>query len=64
MTQRQEVSQGQEGATLGAVMERHEPAQWRVQWKLEKREGDWNGEQIDAGLAPDPYEVIEREGVD
>jgi hypothetical protein len=31
---------------------------WKVEWRLEKRMGDWTGEQIDAGLAPEPYEVI------
>jgi hypothetical protein len=43
-------------------MESHDVIQWRAHWKLEKRLGDWTGEQIDAGLAPQPYEVIERMG--
>lgn len=35
---------------------------WRAKWTVEKRWGDWTGDEIDAGLAPEPYEVIEREG--
>lgn len=33
---------------------------WRVNVTLKKFDGDWTGEQIDAGLAPAPFEVIER----
>jgi hypothetical protein len=35
---------------------------WNARWRVDKRLGDWTGEDIDAGLAPDPYESIEREG--
>lgn len=41
---------------------KHDPAQWRVKTTLSKREGDWTGEQIDAGEAPDAFEVLEDEG--
>jgi hypothetical protein len=41
---------------------KHDPAQWRVEWKVAKFDGDWTGEQIDAGEAPAPFEVIEDEG--
>jgi hypothetical protein len=51
-----------EGAAVGAGQDGHEPVRWRAQWKVEKRHGDWTGEQIAAGEAPEPYEVIEREG--
>jgi hypothetical protein len=34
----------------------------RVLTKVEKYRGDWTGDQIDAGLAGDPYEVVEDEG--
>lgn len=34
---------------------------WKVRTKVAKFEGDWNGEQIDAGLAGAPYEVVEHE---
>jgi hypothetical protein len=40
----------------------HESIQWIVSWKVDKRIGDWNGDEIDAGLAPDPYETLEGEG--
>lgn len=40
----------------------HGSAQWRVHTKVEKRQGDWNDAQIDAGEAPAPYEVLESEG--
>lgn len=35
---------------------------WRCRQRLEKRWGEVTGEMIDAGTAPEPYEVIEREG--
>jgi hypothetical protein len=41
---------------------RHDPAQWRVNWTIAKFDGDWTGEQIDAGEAPDPFETVEEEG--
>jgi hypothetical protein len=39
----------------------HEDAQWMVKWRVDKYEGNWSGDDIDAGLAPTPYEVIEGE---
>lgn len=35
---------------------------WKAQWKVEKRWGDWTGDDIDTGSAPEPYEVLEGEG--
>lgn len=35
---------------------------WRCRTRVDKREGDWTGEQIDQLLAPDPFETIESEG--
>lgn len=49
-------------AHMGVALPAHEPLQWRARWRLEKRHGDWTGEQIAAGVAPEPYEVLEREG--
>lgn len=40
----------------------HDRLSWRPRWILEKREGDWTSEQIDAGAAPAPYETLEVEG--
>ena len=57
-----EEGQVQEGAAVGAGMDGHEPVRWRANWRVEKRHGDWTGEQIARGEAPDPYEVLEREG--
>jgi hypothetical protein len=34
----------------------------RVNTIIEKYDGDWTGEQVDAGLAGEPYEVVEDEG--
>jgi hypothetical protein len=34
----------------------------RVKTIIEKYDGDWTGEQVDAGLAGDPFEVVEDEG--
>lgn len=35
---------------------------WQCRTRLDKREGDWTGEQIDALVAPEPFESIESEG--
>lgn len=39
-----------------------EPVTWLARWRVEKRDGDWTPEQIAAGVAPEPYEVLERAG--
>jgi hypothetical protein len=39
----------------------HDPAEWRVNWKIAKFEGDFTAEELDAGVA-EPYEVIEQDG--
>jgi hypothetical protein len=40
----------------------HDPAKWLVATEIAKFEGDWSGEQIDAGEAPEPFEVLRDEG--
>jgi hypothetical protein len=40
----------------------HEPAKWTVKTEVAKFDGDWTAEQIDAGEAPAPFEVVEDEG--
>lgn len=35
---------------------------WVAQTRVDKYEGDWTDEQIDAGLAGEPYETIDRIG--
>ena len=40
----------------------HEPAKWMVKTEVAKFDGDWTAEQIDAGEAPAPFEVVEDEG--
>jgi hypothetical protein len=35
---------------------------WMPKWILEKREGNWSAADIEAGLAPAPYETVEVEG--
>lgn len=49
-------------AEVEAAENRHDPAEWRVKTTVAKFEGDWTGEQIDAGDAPAPFEVLEDEG--
>lgn len=49
-------------AAVGAEIGRHDPVRWRCDWKVEKYDGDWTQDQIDAGLAGLPFEVLEREG--
>lgn len=51
-----------EGAALAVGHEGHEAVQWRCHWLLEKRHGDWTGEQIDAGDAPAPHEEVAGDG--
>jgi hypothetical protein len=40
----------------------HDPAKWLVATEIAKFEGDWTGEQIDAGEAPEPFEVLRTRG--
>jgi hypothetical protein len=40
----------------------HDAARWQVKTQIAKFDGDWSGEQIDAGEAPDPFDVVEDEG--
>jgi hypothetical protein len=40
----------------------HDAARWQVKTQIAKFEGDWSGEQIDAGEAPAPFDVVEDEG--
>lgn len=41
---------------------KHDPAQWLVHTEIKKFDGDFTAEQIDAGDAGDPFEVLEDEG--
>jgi hypothetical protein len=59
---RSDTSRLAESEGVGAGVGDHEPIRWRAEWSVEKRLGDWTGEQIDAGEAPDPYEVIRQVG--
>src|ERR1700733_11112435 len=40
----------------------HDPVTWHAVWKIEKRQGNWTGDDIKAGRAPEPYEVYKSEG--
>jgi hypothetical protein len=40
----------------------HDAARWQVKTEIAKFEGDWTPEQIDAGEAPAPFEVVQDEG--
>jgi hypothetical protein len=44
------------------VDDKTDDLKWKVHYKVEKYKGDWNGEEIDAGLAGDPYDVVEGDG--
>jgi hypothetical protein len=57
-----DVSELKEFGNVGAQIGAAEPIRWKAAWRIDKREGDWTGEQIDAGLAPAPYDVIKGEG--
>lgn len=41
---------------------KHEAAKWTVHTKVAKYDGDFTAEQIDAGEAPAPFEVLEDDG--
>lgn len=58
----QETARAADNAAIQVDVAPHDAAIWRARWRVEKYDGDWTGEQIDAGLAGDPYEVIAREG--
>ena len=57
-----DLAQLQERSVMAATTPGHDAVRWQAKWRIEKFHGDWNGEQIAAGLAGQPYEVIEREG--
>ncbi len=57
-----DVVQIGENAVVGARAFVEDCPKWHAKVRLEKRWGDWSGEQIDAGLAPMPYEIVEKEG--
>ncbi|GAC1397717.1 MAG: hypothetical protein NVSMB60_08050 [Mycobacterium sp.] len=40
----------------------HAPARLRTRLVVDKREGDWSLAEIEAGLAPAPYEVVDHQG--
>ena len=42
--------------------EQEDTLKWKVHYRVDKYKGDWNGEEIDAGLAGDPYDVVEGDG--
>jgi hypothetical protein len=50
-----------ERSEVGAFLAAHQPLTWKARWTIKKYTGDWTGEQIDAGDAPAPYEVIDKE---
>ncbi|MCB8942529.1 MAG: hypothetical protein H6658_02015 [Ardenticatenaceae bacterium] len=57
-----DLAQLQERSVIATATPGHDAVRWHAKWRIEKFDGDWNGEQIAAGLAGQPYEVIEREG--
>lgn len=60
MTNLVDVSKSADHGGVGATAE--DRGRWKCIWRVDKRLGDWTGEQIDAGVAPEPYESIEIEG--
>lgn len=57
-----EAVRAKESASVAVAEDAHEDVRWAVDVTVEKREGDWTGEQIAAGEAPEPYEVLRRKG--
>lgn len=52
-----------EAALLGiGIAPAHHQVTWHSHWRLEKRLGDWSHADVAAGLAGQPYEVLERDG--
>jgi len=58
---RQDIGKVQEHAQVWAMIGAHDPVRWHAKWRVEKFVGDWTEEQIRAGLAPAPYEVLDFE---
>jgi hypothetical protein len=51
---------GVDRPNVGAlVIPDHECLRWHAHWTIDKRWGNWTGEDIDAGRAPEPYETVE-----
>jgi len=57
-----ERARGGDMAGIGVLNETGDRGRWKCVWRVDKRWGDWTGEQIDAGEAPEPYESVEIEG--
>lgn len=49
-------------ADLMALLGKRDSVRWKCDWSIAKFDGDYTGEQIDAGLAGTPFEVIEEHG--
>lgn len=58
----QQAVKVQESAMVAAETRERQGITWLPKFKVEKREGNWTGDQINAGEAPEPYEVVEGEG--
>lgn len=58
----QDNSQMTEQHSIRVQNEQGDKVMWRAKWKVEKRMGNWTGEQVIKGLAPLPYEVLQQEG--
>ena len=56
----QDKATGNDSARMNVSVAANDVLVWKVKTKLEKRMGDWNGDNIDN--APAPYEVLESEG--
>jgi hypothetical protein len=58
----QDKTRMQDQANISALTGVRDGPMWHAKWRLEKRLGDWRGEDIDAGVASEPYEIREGEG--
>src|SRR5690348_6867772 len=60
-TMSRDLARASDMARVGAALAHGDAVRWRYHLRLEKRWGDWTLDDIRAGRAPAPYEVIERE---
>lgn len=51
-----------ESAHAGLLLANHELVKWHCHFKVELRTGDWSWRDILAGVAPEPFDVVEHHG--
>lgn len=56
---KQDIGVGLDQGSVGVQINARDVFNWNVKATVEKRQGDWTGDDVDAGISPTPYEVKE-----